>query len=59
MVARGYYCGTVKTNDEVTLRTDFFPNPGIARDVMRTSLNMDWELGCGWTISSITWLSGD
>ena len=52
--ARGYYCGTVKTNDEVTLRTDFFPNPGIERDVMRTSLNMDWELGNGWTISSIT-----
>ncbi|MEK9933276.1 MAG: TonB-dependent receptor, partial [Luminiphilus sp.] len=52
--ARGYYCGTVKTNDEVTLRTDFLPNPGIERDVMRTSLNMDWELGNGWTISSIT-----
>ena len=52
--ARGYYCGTVKTNDEVTLRTDFFPNPGIERDVMRTSLNMDWELGNGWMISSIT-----
>ena len=52
--ARGYYCGTVKTNDEVTLRTDFLPNPGIERDVLRTSLNMDWELGNGWTISSIT-----
>ena len=52
--ARGYYCGTVKTNDEVTLRTDFLPDPGIERDVLRTSLNMDWELGNGWTISSIT-----
>ena len=52
--ARGYYCGTVKTNDEVTLRTDFLPNPGIERDVLRTSLNMDWELGNGWSISSIT-----
>jgi outer membrane receptor protein involved in Fe transport len=52
--ARGYYCGTVKTNDEVTLRTDFLPNPGIERDVLRTSLNMDWELGNGWTLSSIT-----
>lgn len=52
--ARGYYCGTVQTSDEVTLRTDFFPNPGIERDVMRTSLNLDWELGNGWMISSIT-----
>ena len=52
--ARGYYCGTVNTSDEVTLRTDFFPNPGIERDVMRTALNMDWELGNGWMISSIT-----
>jgi iron complex outermembrane receptor protein len=52
--ARGYYCGTVMTNDEVTLRTDFLPNPGIERDVMRTSLNMDWELANGWTLSSIT-----
>jgi outer membrane receptor protein involved in Fe transport len=30
------------------------PNPGIERDVLRTSLNMDWELGNGWTLSSIT-----
>jgi iron complex outermembrane receptor protein len=52
--ARGYYCGTVLTADEVTLRTDFLPNPGIERDVMRTSLNIDWELGNGWTLSSIT-----
>ena len=52
--ARGYYCGTVLTSDEVTLRTDFLPNPGIERDVMRTSLNIDWELSNGWTISSIT-----
>ncbi len=52
--ARGYYCGTVKTSDEVTLRTDFLPNPGIERDVMRTALNMDWELGNGWMLSSIT-----
>ena len=52
--ARGYYCGSVMTNDEVTLRTDFLPNPGIERDVFRTSLNMDWELANGWTISSIT-----
>ena len=52
--ARGYYCGTVMTNDEVTLRTDFLPNPGIERDVIRTSLNMDWELANGWTLSSIT-----
>ena len=52
--ARGYYCGTVKTNDEVTLRTDFLPDAGIERDVLRTSLNMDWELANGWTISSIT-----
>lgn len=52
--ARGYYCGTVSTNDEVTLRTDFLPNPGIERDVLRTSLTLDWELGNGWTIQGIT-----
>ena len=53
--SRGYYCGTVKTNDEVTLRTDFLPGEGgIERDVMRSSLTLNWELANGWSIQSIT-----
>ena len=52
--SRSYYCGTVKTSDEVTLRTDFLPNPGIERDILRTSLTLDWELANGWTVQSIT-----
>ena len=52
--SRGYYCGVVKTNDTVTYRTDFLPDPGIDREIMRTALTLDWEFASGHTLTSIT-----
>jgi outer membrane receptor protein involved in Fe transport len=52
--ARGYYCGVVRTNDTVNLRTDFLPNPGIERDILRTALTLEWDLAGGHTLTSVT-----
>ncbi len=52
--ARGYYCGVVKTNDTVNYRTDFLPDPGINREIMRTALTLDWDFMDGHSLTSIT-----
>ena len=59
--ARGYRCGEAVFNDGVNLRTDVFENGGgLQRDVLRTSLSLNWEVFDGHTLSSVTgWQSED
>ncbi|MCF8474148.1 MAG: TonB-dependent receptor [Emcibacter sp.] len=39
----GYFCGEIKSPDSVALNLDIFDDPGIKRDIFRTSLLMDWQ----------------
>ena len=52
--SRGYYCGVVNTNDTVNYRTDFLPDPGINREIMRTALTLDWDFMDGHSLTSVT-----
>ncbi len=54
----GYFCGEIKSPDTVALNLDVFDDPGLARDIFRTSLIMGWELG-NYRISSISSYSKD
>ena len=52
--SRGYFCGEVLTRDQVVMRTDFLEDAGIERDVLRTALTLDWTLGDGYLLHSVT-----
>lgn len=52
--ARGYYCGTVRVSDTTEARTDFLPDPGIDREILRTALTLNWNFDNGSTLQSIT-----
>lgn len=39
----GYFCGEIEAPDSVALNLDIFDDPGLERDIFRTSLIMDWE----------------
>jgi outer membrane receptor protein involved in Fe transport len=57
--ARGYFCGEVGVSDTVELRTDFLPDAGIDRDVLRTALTLDWNFDNGMSLTSITGLQNE
>ncbi len=54
----GYFCGEIQSPDSVALNLDVFDDPGLERDIFRTSLIMDWEQD-GFRISSISSYSND
>lgn len=54
----GYFCGKIQLIDTVALNLDVFDDPGLEREVFRTSLIMDWQLG-DFRLSSISSYSKD
>ncbi|MDX1517424.1 MAG: TonB-dependent receptor [Woeseiaceae bacterium] len=52
--SRGYYCGIVDVADSVELRTDFLPEAGIERDILRAALTFDWDFAGGYTLHSVS-----
>ncbi|MCK5424740.1 MAG: TonB-dependent receptor plug domain-containing protein, partial [Emcibacter sp.] len=54
----GYFCGEISSPDSVALNLDVFDDPGLERDIFRTSLIMDWEQE-KFRISSISSYSKD
>ncbi|MBL4613182.1 MAG: TonB-dependent receptor [Emcibacter sp.] len=49
----GYFCGEITSPEAVALNLDVFEDPGLERDIFRTSLIMDWT-GDNYHISSLS-----
>ncbi len=53
-----YYCGEIISPKSVALNQDVFEDPGLEREIFRTSLIMDWEVE-DYRISSLSSYSKD
>lgn len=53
LATSGYFCGTIKSPDSVALNLDVFKDPGLKRNIFRTSLIMDRE-GENYRLTSIS-----